>query len=212
MNKSIYGKNKDSLSYSSVDLWYKNKPEYRRRYYEGKKSPETRYTLFGKEIHDKIDKDPTLSHIPRLEGKEHEIRHKIDDVLVRSFIDTFCEERLQFYEYKTGLITADGGSRWSIKKVNEHKQLPFYALMIREKYGKYNPDTLLILLETEWKKDSFKVGGTEIILSEELGLTGRSEIFSRKITDKELEETKEWILKAAEEIKTDYDRWLHIQK
>jgi hypothetical protein len=201
---------KQYLSYSAIDLWYKNKPEFRKRYYEGKKPIETRYTIYGKTAHESIDKDPELAHIPRLETKEHDIRVNIGDVPIRGFIDTFNPNTNQFYEYKTGLKMADGGSRWTIDKVNNHRQLPFYSLLIREKYGSYNPNTLLILLETDWVKDSIKHGGVEVIISEELKLTGRCEMFMRKITDKELDETKDWLLKAAEEIVTDFDWWKHV--
>lgn len=198
------------LSYSALYLWYTNKNQFRKRYYLKEKGIETRYTLFGKTAHESIETDVRLTHIPKLPIKEHEIKVKIDGVPIRAFIDTFDKKTLAFYEYKTGLQHPDGAARWNLKRVQEHKQLPFYALLIREKYGKYNPNTLLILLETAWNNDSVKIGDTEVIFSEDLQLTGRSEIFTRTITDEELEDMRKWIVTGYNQIVEDYDWWKHV--
>lgn len=198
---------KEYLSYSAISLWHTNKNQFRDRYYLNKKPIDTKYTLYGKFIHESFDKDPANAHIPRYEPREHEIRLEIGGVPIRGFIDSFNPDTLAFYEYKTGLIGKDGESRWTMQKVMEHKQLPFYSLLIREKYGSYNPNTVLILLETEIKKNVLKKGNVDIILSEGLCLTGRSEMFCRKIDDKELDEIKNWIVTSAEEISNDYLLW-----
>lgn len=203
-NLHKYGLKKEYLSYSAISLWHTNKNQFRDRYYLNKKAIDTKYTLFGKEVHAQLGLYP---HIPLYNAQEHEIRLEIGGVPIRGFIDSFNASTLAFYEYKTGLIGKDGESRWTMQKVMEHKQLPFYSLLIREKYGSYNPNTVLILLETEIKKNVLKKGNVDIILSEGLCLTGRSEMFCRKIDEKELDEIKNWIVTSAEEISDDYTTW-----
>jgi len=207
MNESIYGKNKKYLSYSSINLWYKNKEEFRNRYYKGKKAFENAYTIFGHELHEAIETDPRLSHIPRLSKKELEIHLKIDDVPVRSFIDSACIETCSFLEYKSGLKKADGSFRWTEQDVKNHKQLPFYALMLKEKYGKYNPETALIMLETDWEHNKKTIGNVEILFSEKLILTGKAIIYSRIIEEQELVHIRDWITTASREIIEDYKIW-----
>lgn len=200
----LYGQNKKYLSYSAIEQWYQNKEAYRKRYYGEKKTFDTAYTLFGKEVHSAIESSPLLEHIPKLKGKEVEIKVKFRGVTLRGFIDTFDKKTKRFFEYKTGIVKPDGESRWTIDRVNKHKQLPFYALLIREKFGDYNPDTLLVHLETEWKREIRKQGSVELSISEELILTGRAEIFKRHITKEDIEEIEEWIIKASKEINDDY--------
>lgn len=176
----------------------------------GQKSPETAYTLFGREIHEQIEKDITLAHIPRLKEKEYEITHEIDGIPIRAFIDTIDLDTLQFYEYKTGLVKGDGSMRWTQKLVDNHYQLPFYALLLKAKFGRYNPETQLIMLETEWKHNVIQKKQAKIIISEELALTGRTVTFNRTITENDLEEVRKWIVDGANQIITDYDWWQHI--
>jgi hypothetical protein len=207
---SIYGKNKDYLSYSAIDAWYKNKESYIKRYFNGVKTKDTCYTAFGRIVHDKIAKDTSLSHIPRLGQFEACLRGEIQGVNLLSYLDTFDPTTCQFYEYKTGIAKADGKPRWTEEDVIAHKQLPFYAMMIKSLHGFYNPDTLLIFLETikNNKKEEKKL--CSITWNKEMELTGKYTIFNRKITDKEVEEITNWTLIAAEEIKKEYANWLKI--
>lgn len=208
IKKSVLQLPKEYLSYSAITLWHKNKDQFRDRYYLNKKAIDTKYTLFGKEVHAQLALYP---HIPLYNAQEHEIRLNVAGVPIRGFIDSFNASTLAFYEYKTGLIGKDGESRWNMQKVQEHKQLPFYSLLIREKYGSYNPNTVLILLETEMKRNVIKKGDVELLLSESLCLTGRSEMFCRKIEEKELEEIKQWIINSAKEISDDYKNYIARQ-
>lgn len=94
----LYGQNKKYLSYSAIEQWYKNKETYRQRYYGDKKTFDTPYTRFGKEVHEAIEKSELLSHIPKLKGKEVEIKVKFRGVQLRGFIDTFDKKTKRFFE------------------------------------------------------------------------------------------------------------------
>jgi hypothetical protein len=206
--ETLYGKNKKYLSYSAIDLWYRSKEQYRKRYYELQEKRDTAYTSFGKQIHSAIATDPSLSHIPRLAQFEAKLEVEIQGVKLKSFIDTFCPTLCRFFEYKTGIAKKDGEQRWKREDVAKHKQLPFYNMMIKGLYGFCHPDTLLIFLETEKKHEVMKIGNTELVINDELVLTGRFEAFTHTVTVNEVEEVRDWMLKASKEIAYDYELYL----
>jgi hypothetical protein len=195
---------KPYLSYSAISLWFKNKEQFRDRYYRNIKPIDTKYTIFGKEIHEKIATDPKLSHIPRFKACEHEIRVNIEDIPIRGFIDSYNDFSGAFFEYKTGIKKPDGGDRWTLNDVMAHKQLPFYSLLIKEKYGLFYPDVFLFFLETYIKEVSETKGQSKIIYSTELDLTGFYMAFKRTICQKDMDDVKDWIVYGASQISEDY--------
>jgi hypothetical protein len=79
--------------------------------------------------------------------------------------------------------------------------------MLKEKYGKYNPETALIMLETDWEHNKKTIGNVEILFSEKLILTGKAIIYSRIIEEQELVHIRDWITTASREIIEDYKIW-----
>src|SRR3990167_5504955 len=143
---------KKYLSYSALNLWWKDKNKYRRRYYENIIEPDNAYSLFGRETHKLLEEDENLKHVPRLSKSEFQINIKIADVPIYGILDCFGPTRHSFWDFKTGIRKEDGSPRWSQIEVEQSLQLPFYSLLIEEKFGKVHPTCKLIWLETRWKQ------------------------------------------------------------
>lgn len=202
---------KKYLSYSQIDLWNKNKGEYRLRYYEGKKSPDTVYTFFGRETHELIDTDPKFADI-RLPKSEHRMSVKVNGIPIVGYIDTYCPDTHNFGEYKTGVRKPDGKPRWTQYDVEMHEQLPFYSLLLQEKYGVKINSTYLVWLETEFEEEIKTIGKVRIELGRKLKLTGHIEKFNRKIYQYDRDRVKKKIIRSAKEISKDYATWKRSQE
>lgn len=164
------------------------------------------YTLYGKEVHEQIGKDPKYAHI-RLPVAEHPIRITIEGVPVLGYIDTFDDKTCDFGEYKTAINRAT----WTPVTVHKHDQLPFYSLLIQEAHGKKINKTFLVWLETVFENTDRKIGGVKIGGERKLILTGKFQIFERKIYQYERDRMKKWIKESAEEISNDYTQWQYEQ-
>lgn len=207
----IYNLPKDYLSYSALTTWAKDKAKFRRRYYENIKDADTVYTLYGKEVHAQIEKDPKYASI-RLPIAEHRMNVTIEGVPILGYIDTFDDQSCDFGEYKTAIKNSDGTSKWTELTVLKHDQLPFYSLLIQEKYGKKINKTFLVWLETVFKDNAKMLGGVKLGGERELVLTGHMEIFHRKIYQYDRDRIRDWIIKCAGEISEDYTQWLSTKK
>lgn len=208
---------KGYLSYSAMELWKRDKDGYRKRYYLGEPYFSTPYTEFGNEVGGALERRewdhpvlaPVRGKVPQGTHPEHEISVEIEGVPIFGKLDDFDMQTYAIEEYKTGIVT-DGKVPWDRVKVRKHVQLTLYSLMVRTKYGSYNPDIRLTWLETEWANVCKKVtfGGQELEdCSKQLRLTGRVEVFPRNIAEWELDRTAEIIRKVAEEISEDYTLW-----
>lgn len=196
--ESIYGKNKDYLSFSAVRLWLSNKDGYRKHYYEGAAGIDTVYTRFGKTIAETLEsrdftKYPELAKIPFYSVSEHPLEAYFDGVKVIAYLDLFEPETFSIGEVKTGVKSA-----WDKVKVRQWDQLPWYSLMVKETYGKVDPRVHLIWLQTEFKEQK------GMLQNSELQLTGKMQIFPRHIVEYERKRIREQIINAAKEIKDDY--------
>jgi len=204
---------RDYLSYSAISLFWKNKEQFRQRYYLNEKIPDTRYTLYGREVHKVLEEDTGLKTIPRLKHPEYPISVEISDVPIYGIIDSFGATRRSFIDYKSGIRKEDGSPRWTQVEVEKLDQLPFYATLIQEKFGKVHPVCKLVWLETAWNKIKEKVGSMEIDGEGNiLGLTGHYEVFKREIYPQEIKRMKEWIGESANLISNDYTEWKKTNK
>src|SRR3990167_2839207 len=198
---------KSHLSFSSLDLWRHDKARFRRRYYENIKEPDTIYTLFGRAVHEQIDRDPSYAHI-RLPVSEKKITVTVSGVPILGYIDTFDPNTFAWKEYKSGIRKPDGSPRWTQVDVEAHDQLPFYSLLLQASFGVKSNHTKLIWFETEFEENGQKVGGVVIGGERKLRLTGQYEVFSRRIYQYDRDRMRKWIRQAAEEKSSDYKRWL----
>jgi hypothetical protein len=67
--------------------------------------------------------------IPRYKKSEFEIKVKLEDINLLGYFDSFDDDTLDLYEYKTGKKYTQG-------MANKLGQLDFYALMVWLKYKK----------------------------------------------------------------------------
>lgn len=199
---------KKHLSYSAIDLWKKNKPEYRERYYKHKPSIVTPYTIFGTQVHKDIEEGNLTVTELDVSPFSHEVRKEgfIGDVVVVAYIDLLNEDTLQVVDIKTSI------NAWDSVMVHKLDQLPLYSLLLRNELGKFNKYTGVLWLETEWKeKDvekknvrgfSMDVGGEKY-----LALTGKQVYLPRRLYKYELDELEQEVIRVADEIDADFTQW-----
>lgn len=209
-----YNLPREYISYSSWSLWKKDKDAFRRKYYLNEESFSTAETIYGKHIarlledEEEVKKHPVLSLVPRYSVREQKIEVEIAGIRVMGYLDTFEPNTFQFGEFKSGHLSRDGKPPWDIVKVNKHDQLPFYSLLIKEKYGKVDRLTRLHWLETHFKKKTMDFEGMTLeASSRELELTGRIETFKRIIPQWERDNIRESIINAAKEISEDFTNY-----
>jgi len=199
---------KKYLSFSSLSLFYKNKDEFRRRYYESIKSPDSVYSMFGREVHEKIAKEKKYAPI-RLPVAEHKIEVEVCGVPLLGYIDTIDpDDNYIFNEYKSGIRKPDGSPRWTQVDVQKHDQQPFYSMMIEEKYGVRTKTSNLVWLETAWEEDIRQLGGVTLSSGRRLVLTGHYEVFTRRIFQYDRDRMRRWVKQGAKAISEDYSAWL----
>lgn len=191
---------KDTLSYSGYSLWLASKDSYRKRYYENAASFENVETIFGKNKHRELDENS--------EKREKKIKVELKCGLkLMGYLDEFDEETLSIHDDKFSHRDAKGKAPWSKLKVAKHKQLVFYSLLVRKKYGKFNPIATLRWHETTFKTKSVTFDN-HVMESQtrELGLTGHVEDFKRRVYKWEVEKLEKDIIKIAKEIHKDYEQ------
>jgi len=197
------GEIKDTLSYSGWKLWKSSKDAYRKRYYENIKPFETPETIFGHQMARTLEEDSSIV------GSEYEIRVTLKEGLkLLSYLDSFDEATLSITEFNSGHLDPKGNAPWSNLKVAKHKQLDFYSMMVKEKFGKVNPKVTLKWYETEFAKETREFQGHILEgTTKKLRLTGREETFTRSISEWERKKIREEVLLAAEEITKDYEEY-----
>jgi len=196
---------REYLSYSAIHLFEKDKEQFRARYYRDEKQRDTVYSLFGREVHSKIEENPDLfENIPTYDQKELKLEANIDGVPVLGYIDSFCSDCYTFADYKTGIRKADGTPRWDAIEVQKLNQLPFYSLLIQENYSKVAEKCRVVWLETQFKEEDQMLTSKD----PELELTGHFEIFEREIEPWERDRIREWTLENAKAISEDYKQYL----
>ena len=213
---------KGYLSYSAMDLWWRDQDAYRARYYIGEPYFSTPYTEFGNVVGEALEHRnwdhpvlaPVRGKIPQGTHPEHELRVDVAGVPIFSKLDDFHLQDFSIEEYKTGIRDKMGKAPWDRVKVRKHKQLTLYTLMVKNKYGQWNPDIKLTWMETEWARIVQTVMfGSSVIEESTLGLrlTGHVEVFHRTIAPWELDRMEQLIRKTAEEISNDYKLWQNRQ-
>lgn len=201
------------LSYSAIEKFNNDKEGFRKAYYEGLRQPDTMFTMFGREVHERIDTDPQFKDI-RLQKAERKLEFTVAGIPVLGYIDTsndlYAKGMYLFGEYKTGIRTKDNKAPWTQTKVNKHNQLPFYSLGLQTilKLGKASHDCFLVWLETQRKENIKKIGGATLNLGTSLELTGHTQQFERTIYEFERKMIREWIIQGALEIGADFKRYL----
>lgn len=178
----------------------------------------TPYTEFGNLVGGALENrdwdhpvlQPVKGKVPQGDHPEHKLEVEIAGVPILSFLDDFTMATKAIEEYKTGIRSKDGKAPWDRVKVRKHKQLTLYTLMVKEKYGEWNPDIQLTWMETRWANVSEAVSfGGSVLQDHYMGLelTGHVETFHRTIKEWELDRMAKLIRSTAEAISEDYQLW-----
>ena len=190
---------KPYLSWSQMNCWLTNPKRYRREYFENLAKLDTKYLQFGKGIAKMIEEGKhkeLLPDLPTYAIPEYEIKVKIKDIRVLSYLDSYNPLENVFYEYKTGT------QPWDQARVQHHDQLLFYATALKWYNGKIPEYCDLIWIET-------RVGGmpSDDFWHENDGLvnvTGKIKSFHREFDGREIERMEDLIVRCATEISEAY--------
>lgn len=188
-------KEQDYLSWSQYSLWKSSKREFYKRYGLGEDRSQNKYFAKGKELGDALEygddgdisTDELLSvvlkMVPKLDIMEHKIKCNLSNgYTILSYLDSCKSDLTEFYEYKTSQVP------WTQDKVDEHKQLDFYALALYIKSGRaIIPCCTLINIETEQTEQGLKYNGV-------------IHKFERTFTENELLAFETELIKAIDEI------------
>jgi hypothetical protein len=210
--------NREHYSWSQHDMWTRSKRQYWKQYSQGVEAKSNRFYDKGKELATFAETgevegrgdDAMLKIVtdlmPRLDVPEQEIYFSIPgmDKRILCFVDSASSGGEAFIEYKTGKIP------WTQERVDEHKQLPFYALAFYKKHG-FIPNSQLVWVET---MDTSEDG---------LLYTGTVKTFNRDFELKELLALEDEIKETVKEIEgfeyeelevdnEDVNRYLYLQK
>lgn len=127
-------------SWSQHSLWQYDKNAWYDRYILGLQTPSTPALEFGKKFADSIEWGTPMAPVTLLPIVEHGITTKLDDLTIVGFLDSWDPEDLRIAEYKTGV------KKWDQKRVDQHGQLTFYALLHYLK-DKVKPEDISMFLE-----------------------------------------------------------------
>lgn len=153
-------KRRDYFSWSQLNAWEKNPNIYYEMYVMGMEAPFTKWMKKGKDLAEYLEKGTcddedikqVADFIPRYKKSEFEIKVKLEDINLLGYFDSFDDDTLDLYEYKTGKKYTQG-------MANKLGQLDFYALMVWLKYKKLPRSIKLIWIETETIDDEVKFTG-----------------------------------------------------
>lgn len=194
------------LSWSQYSLWKSNKDQYRQRYYEGIKPPESAEILFGKKTAE-IYASGALNDVPVYAHTEYKITVTVGGVPLMGYLDSYDTQTHAFTELKTG------HAPWDSIRVRAHGQLPFYSLLVERAEGSVENCCHLIWLPTRFKKSIEIFDGHELEAdTRELEFTGEQHVFPRKIAKWERQAMEKDILAIARDIAEDYALFLRARK
>ena len=206
--KSIFGWNKDSMSWSAYFSWVGSKESYRKKYYvENRVDFSTLETAFGNKIGKLLENNhPSLAHIKKYSHPEYKIEVEIGGYKFIGYIDSFDLKTKSILEYKTSHKNKKGEHQWNHVKVSQHQQLDLYSLMVQKKFGKVKNLCELIYMETKFNDKKLTYKGRTFQKRKALKLVGKPKTFKRTILQWERDAMEKRILKVANEIKEDYAR------
>lgn len=123
---------KRALSHSQLASFEYNPDEWYKSYILNIKSPPTPEMQAGSRIGDLIGTpDSPIPDLTPPGVKEFELHGQWEGISFVGYADHYCPNMCVLHENKT----SPNKSRWSQKKVDEHKQLTMYAFLLNLQYG-----------------------------------------------------------------------------
>lgn len=191
---------KGYLSSSQIDMWESSKATYRKTYYENAPRITTPEMRFGSEsaanrekgIHDEIPE-----HL-RYDLPEFKLDVLVEGVRCIGAIDCCHSSFKMFREDKTGV------KPWTDVLVQKREQLVMYATLLKYQTGIMPDYCDLVWIETK-RLDSTGVwsANKKVIVA-----TGYVKSFRRNFEKKEIDRMVKKILRVAQDISEDYNRYL----
>lgn len=169
---------KSYLSYSQYSTYLASPRQYQKIYLDGVRL-DNKYLDFGKMIADVLEnREKEKNENERIacelleKPEQSELELLVDFYKIPLFgkLDGFNKSKNEIVEYKTGKI------EWTQKKVDEHEQLTFYAIMINKKFKIKFEDIKIKLVWLETMEDT---DGT-------MFLTGSKKEFETKRSQKDI--------------------------
>lgn len=110
-------------SWSQHSAWEYDKFAWYDRYILGNSTPSTPALEFGKKFADSVEWGTPMAPVIIYPIVEHGLKAKLDDLELVGYLDSWDPENKKLAEYKTGV------KKWDQKRVDNHHQLTFYALL-----------------------------------------------------------------------------------
>ena len=197
---------KDTVSYSALSLWCKDKNKYREHYYQGAPGFTSPYTVFGSLIHRKVEHGEIV--IPKFPHDEYHHERKVEAELggvnVLGYIDMCHKETHAVVDLKTSK------NEWTAATVQKLDQLPLYIALLREHHDKVSLWAHVIWIETTWVQDevpTISIGGFEAEQdsNRRLALTDRAPVpLKRRVYLHDVARVTDWVKVTAGEIAEDF--------
>lgn len=114
-------------SYSFFSSWEWDKEDWYKKYILGEREPATPAMEFGNIVGDSIGTPQSL--VPDLQPpgvKEYKLTGNVGDIYLIGFADHYCDKTLVLHENKT----SDNLNRWDQAKVDGHRQIDMYLLLL----------------------------------------------------------------------------------
>jgi hypothetical protein len=154
---------REYISHSQKKLWKQNPDRYIDLYlYDGKKFESTQ-TRFGSKVAHSlefeedtgdVELDAVIEMLPKFELMDQPSNAEIvsgkKKVQVHGRMDTRKGDHSAFKEYKTGMYSKEGKPAWTQRKVDEDKQITFYAMICYLLTKKVPEDIELVWAVTDW--------------------------------------------------------------
>ena len=115
------------LSYSQLSSWEWDKEQWYDNYILGNRQPATPAMVAGNKYGDMLGRaNSPVEELKDIGICEYKLTGNIDDIYMIGYVDGWMENELILHENKT----SDNPKRWSQKKVDEHKQIDMYLLLL----------------------------------------------------------------------------------
>lgn len=118
---------KRKVSWSQIASWEYDKEQWFSKYILGIGQESNPQMEFGRVIGEKLASDPSfLPEVLRYKVFEKEFNTRLSNFVITGYLDSYCPDTHNFYEYKT----SSNPNKWNQKSVNKHGQLLFYKALI----------------------------------------------------------------------------------